>query len=118
MALQPFVGPWQLFQSPNPIHSQLEHLDGELAHLKAASYTQNNTNTEKTHTDIHALSGIRTHYPSVRASEESSCLRRRGHCHRPRTFLNPVQNGFICFSLKINCIHKLKYWSSIKLILT
>jgi hypothetical protein len=34
------------------------------------------------HTDIHALSGIRTHDPSVRASEDSSCLRPRGHCDR------------------------------------
>jgi hypothetical protein len=31
------------------------------------------------HTDIYALSGIRTHDPSVRASEDSSCPRPRGH---------------------------------------
>jgi hypothetical protein len=34
------------------------------------------------HTDIHALSGIRTHDPSLRAKEDSSCLRPRGHCDR------------------------------------
>jgi hypothetical protein len=34
------------------------------------------------HTDIHALSRIRTHYPSVRASEDSSCLTPHGHCDR------------------------------------
>jgi hypothetical protein len=28
------------------------------------------------------LSGIRTHDPSVRASEDNLCLRRRGHCDR------------------------------------
>jgi hypothetical protein len=33
-------------------------------------------------TDIHALSGIRTHDPSVRASEDISCLRPGGHCDR------------------------------------
>jgi hypothetical protein len=33
-------------------------------------------------TDIHTLSGIRTHDPSVRASEDSSCLRPRGRCDR------------------------------------
>jgi hypothetical protein len=33
-------------------------------------------------TNIHALSGIRTHDPSVRASEDSSCLRPHGHCDR------------------------------------
>jgi hypothetical protein len=32
--------------------------------------------------DIHALSGIRTHDPNVRASEDSSCLRPRGRCDR------------------------------------
>jgi hypothetical protein len=36
-----------------------------------------------THTDIHAPSRIRTHHPSLRASEDSSCLRPRGHCGRP-----------------------------------
>jgi hypothetical protein len=36
----------------------------------------------QTHTDIHALRGIRTHNPSVRTSEDSSCLRPLGHCDR------------------------------------
>jgi hypothetical protein len=31
-------------------------------------------------TDIHALGGIWTHDPSVRASKNSSCLRPRSHC--------------------------------------
>jgi hypothetical protein len=34
-------------------------------------------------TNIHALSGIRTHDPRVRASEDSSCLRPRGQCDLP-----------------------------------
>jgi hypothetical protein len=34
-------------------------------------------------TDIHALSGIRTHNPSIRESEDSLRLRPRGHCDRP-----------------------------------
>jgi hypothetical protein len=33
-------------------------------------------------TDVHALSGIRTPSSSVRAGEDSSCLRPRGHCDR------------------------------------
>jgi hypothetical protein len=33
-------------------------------------------------TDIHASSGIRTHDPNVRAIDDSSCLRLRGHCNR------------------------------------
>jgi hypothetical protein len=42
------------------------------------------------HTDIHALSGISTNDPSVRASEGSSCLRPRGHCDR-RSKINTIK---------------------------
>jgi hypothetical protein len=49
-------------------------LDGGPARRKVATYTQNNTNTELTPTDIHALSGIRTHDSSVQADNDSSCL--------------------------------------------
>jgi hypothetical protein len=39
------------------------------------------TQNKRIHTpNVHALSGIRTHDPSVRASEESSCLRPLGYC--------------------------------------
>jgi hypothetical protein len=38
-------------------------------------------------TDIHALSGIRTHDPSVLASEATSWLRPRGHCDRLSTYM-------------------------------
>jgi hypothetical protein len=34
------------------------------------------------HTAIDVLSGMRTHDPSVRAGEDNSCLRPRGHCDR------------------------------------
>jgi hypothetical protein len=43
--------------------------------------------------DIHALSGIRAHDPSVRANEDSSCLRLSGHCDRQR---NDDGAGKIC----------------------
>jgi hypothetical protein len=52
---------------------------GGSAGRKAATYIQNNTNKEQTHTDIHASSGIRTHDPIVRVSEDSSFFRPRGH---------------------------------------
>jgi hypothetical protein len=39
------------------------------------------------HTHIHALSGIRTYDPSVRASEDSSYLRPRGHCDRHKSLI-------------------------------
>jgi hypothetical protein len=41
--------------------------------------------------NIHALSRIRTHDPSVRASEDSSCLRPLGYCGRPH-FANTARN--------------------------
>jgi hypothetical protein len=60
--LQPFVGPWLLFQFLDPMHSRYNSLERASARRKAAIYTQDNTNTENTHnTDIHAFSRIRTH---------------------------------------------------------
>jgi hypothetical protein len=50
-------------------------MDGRSARLKAATYTQNNTNTEYMHTDIHVWNGVRTHDSSFRAGEGGSCLR-------------------------------------------
>jgi hypothetical protein len=44
----------------------------------------NKQNTEYMNTDIHILNGIGTHYPSVRAGEDGSCLRLRGHRGRQR----------------------------------
>jgi hypothetical protein len=45
--------------------------------------THRTTQTQNKHTDIHASSRIRTHDPSVREGEDSSCLRPCGHCVRP-----------------------------------
>jgi hypothetical protein len=47
------------------LHSRQDSLDGGSARRKAATCTQDNTNTEQTHTDSHASSEIRTHDPSV-----------------------------------------------------
>jgi hypothetical protein len=58
MVLQPFLGPWLL-----PTHRTTQHI------INA-------------HTNINALSGIRTQDPRVRASEDNLCLRPRGHCDR------------------------------------
>jgi hypothetical protein len=46
MALQPFVGPWQLFQFLDPMYSSYDSLNGGSGRRKASTYTQNNTNTE------------------------------------------------------------------------
>jgi hypothetical protein len=46
MALQPFVGSWPLFQFLDPKHSRQDSFDGGSARRKAATCTQDNTNTE------------------------------------------------------------------------
>jgi hypothetical protein len=43
-------------------------------------YTEQHKHRTDAHTDIHTSSVIKTHDPSVRASEDSSCLGPRGHC--------------------------------------
>jgi hypothetical protein len=42
-------------------------------------YLHGTTQHRKTRTHVHASSGIRTHDPSVRAVEDTMCLRLRGH---------------------------------------
>jgi hypothetical protein len=70
MALQPFVELWPL------ISYTLVGLLGRGISPSQGRYLH----TEQTHTDIHALSAIRTHDHSVQTREDSSCLRPRGHC--------------------------------------
>jgi hypothetical protein len=64
----------QISSSFSQSYSQSLGLLGcETASRKAIIYTQDNT-------DINASSGIQTHDPSVRAVEDSQCLRPRGRC--------------------------------------
>jgi hypothetical protein len=79
---------WSLLQFRNLLYTEdKDSLDECSACRKAAIYTQGNTNRINTDTNIHALSGIRTHDPSVRANEYSSYLRPRGDCDRLFHFL-------------------------------
>jgi hypothetical protein len=55
---------------------------------KAATDTQDNTNRINVDTDIHSLSGFRTHDTSVRVSEDSLCLRPCGHCDRLKPYIH------------------------------
>jgi hypothetical protein len=68
MALQPFVGPWPLFQ----------FLDLYTVGRTSWLEDQPVARPLPTHIDIHALSGIRTHDPSVQAREDGSWFRPRG----------------------------------------
>jgi hypothetical protein len=61
----------------------------------------------------HPLSGIRTHDPTVRDSEDISCLRLRGHCDRQiEEYWEPNNDGFkgtklmhfcTCISAGVSC---------------
>jgi hypothetical protein len=84
MALPAHSGPWPLIQFRNKFSRTVGRLrrvssSSQGLYLNRGQYKQN----KRIHTpNIHALSGIRTHDTSVRASEESSCLRPRGYCDR------------------------------------
>jgi hypothetical protein len=79
MALPAHSGLWPL-DSRNPWTS-----DQLIARpLPTQRKTQTQNKCIHTHTpNIHAVSRIRTHDLSVRASEDNSCLRLCGYCHRP-----------------------------------
>jgi hypothetical protein len=89
MAPQGFVGSWPLFFSVSWSYTQSVGLLGRGISPSQDLYlhTEQHKHRINAHnTDIHASSEIRTHDPSVRASEDSSCLRPRGHCDWLRQF--------------------------------
>jgi hypothetical protein len=61
-------------------------------------HTDQHTHRINVHTGIHALIGIQTHDPSVRAGEDGSCLSPRGHCDRLHSILSNLI-GFMFRSL-------------------
>jgi hypothetical protein len=84
MTLQTLVGPSPLLQFHNLFYTDsrtswtgISPPQGSYLHTEQYKHRINAHNT-----DIHALSAILTHDPIIRASEDSSCLRPRGHCDR------------------------------------
>jgi hypothetical protein len=83
MALPAQSGPRTLVQFRN-----LFYTDGRTPWMSDQSVSRplpkhRKTQNKRIHTpNIHALSGIRIHDPSVRESEYRSCLRPHGHCDR------------------------------------
>jgi hypothetical protein len=75
MALQPFVGPWPLIHF-RIFFTRMVGLLGRVIGPSQGRYLHRGQHKHRlnAHTDIHALSGIRIHDPSVRASEDSSSL--------------------------------------------
>jgi hypothetical protein len=74
-ALAAFSVSWPYTRSVGLLGREIGPSQGLCLHTEQDKHRINAHNT-----DIHALSGIRTHDLSVRASEDSSCLRPRGHC--------------------------------------
>jgi hypothetical protein len=74
-ALAAFSVSWCYTQSVRFLGRGISPSQGFYLHIEQHKHRINADNT-----DIHGLSGIRTHDPSVRASEDSSYLRPRGHC--------------------------------------
>jgi hypothetical protein len=72
-------------------------------------HTQDSTKTEETHRHIHASSGTRTQDLSFRASEDSSCLRPRGHCDRRDMVLRIINLGTRRRHLSFFSLGK-RYW--------
>jgi hypothetical protein len=88
----PLLGPG-LFFSFVIFFTQMVGLLGRVMSPSQGRYLH----TEETHTQTSMpLSGIRSHDPSVRASEDSSCLRPRGHRHR---------RAILCINLFGCCCH-------------
>jgi hypothetical protein len=88
MALPPHLGPMPLIHFRNHFSQTVGLLERVFSPsqgpLPKHRTTQPQNKRIHTHTpNINALSGVRTHDPSVRASEDSSCLRPRGYCDRP-----------------------------------
>jgi hypothetical protein len=83
MALQCFVEPWTLLQFRN-----LFYTDGRTPWTSDSPsqgcylHTRQHEHRKNALTDIHDLIGIQIHDSSFRATEDSSCLRLRGHCDR------------------------------------
>jgi hypothetical protein len=83
MAQQPLVGPWLLLEFHDRFYTNGRTPWTSDQPVARPLPIHRTIQTQNKHTDIHALSGIRTHNPSVRANEDSSCLRPRRHCDRP-----------------------------------
>jgi hypothetical protein len=81
VALQPFVRPWPFLQFRNLLYT-----DGGTPWTSDQPVARQLPTHRRIQIDAHrgmyALSEIRTHDPSFGASEDSSCLRQRGHCDR------------------------------------
>jgi hypothetical protein len=90
-ALTAFSVSWSYTQPVGLIGWGISLSQGRYQHTEQHKHRINAHNT-----NIHALGGIRTHDPSVRASEDSSCLRPRGHCDRRYIYIYTYIYKILC----------------------
>jgi hypothetical protein len=90
MALQPFVGPWPLFQFLNLVHSRWDSLKRGSARRKASTYSQNKqTQNKRTQTSM-PWGGFE---PTIPAFERANTvLRPSGHCDWPPILIGALHN--------------------------
>jgi hypothetical protein len=111
MALQPlFIGPWPLLQFRD-LFTQTVGLLGRVISSSQGRYlrTEQHKHRINAHTNIHASSRIRTYDPSVRASEDSLCLRPLGYrdrhwSHIHTELFSPIIKKLFPF-LNVHTIH-------------
>jgi hypothetical protein len=110
LALQPFVGLWTLLQFHNLFYTGTGLL-GRVISQSHGRYlhTRQHKHRINAHTNIHALSRIRTHDPYVLARNDSSCLRPRGHCDQHQLDTNRTINWIY---VKMYCGTKRYKWGS------
>jgi hypothetical protein len=81
MTLPAHSGPRPLIRFRN-LFSQSVGLLGRVISPSQGRYLNTGQYKHINTQNIHGLSGIRTHDPSIRASKDSSCFIPRGHCDR------------------------------------
>jgi hypothetical protein len=93
MALQAISGSWPFIQFRKHFYTdgRAPWTSDQLVARPLPTHRTTQTQNKRIQTpNIHALSGIRTHDPSVQASEDSSCVRSRGHCDGHRDIIRKV----------------------------
>jgi hypothetical protein len=85
-----FLVSWSFTQSVGLLGRGIGQSQGRYLHTGQHKHRINAHNT-----DIHALSGIRNHDSSVRADEDSSCVRPHGNCDRHVVTSVPVKWLFL-----------------------
>jgi hypothetical protein len=86
IALPAHSGSWPLIQFRNYFYTdgRIPWTSEQPVARPLPKHRTTQTQNKRLHPpNIHALIGIRAHDPSVRANEDSSCLRPRGYCDRP-----------------------------------